>query len=228
MIPSAIKRRLPWRARALLDRAAFRAGDLVLGAVTRPLPLPEAVRGRQVLFLGASVGRDWRLHLVFPRIRTLAAYQFDKSGLVERALAERPDGVILKECAAYFPPDRAAEREQVLGWTARLQEAGVAVALATVVPVTRAHAAQVPGRAEGLWAYNDWLRGVCRQRGIPLLDLEEALRESPQERYLLGEVHSGDGLHLSRATYRTRLDPLIPPLLLRMFAAGGRTTGGAP
>jgi len=227
MIASFIKRGLPGRVRGALEQAELRVGDLVQGAVTRELPLPESVRHKRVLLLGASVARAWRLHLVFPRVRTLTAYQFDKSALVRRALALHPHGVILKECAAYFPPDRTRERARLVSWTATLREAGVAVALATVLPVTRAHAARVPGRAEGLWAFNDWLRALCQERAIPLLDLEEALRESPERRYLQEGVHAGDGLHLSRATYRTRLDPLIPPLLLRMFATR-RVAGGAP
>jgi hypothetical protein len=90
--------------------------------------------------------------------------------------------------------------------------------LATVVPVTRSHAKDRPGRAEGLWAFNDWLRELCVSEGLALLDLEAALRTSASDRHLDDRLDSGDGLHLSRKTYRGYMDSLIPPLLLRAFA----------
>jgi lysophospholipase L1-like esterase len=91
--------------------------------------------------------------------------------------------------------------------------------LATVVPVTRGHAAAEPGRAEAVWAFNDWLRELAEASGVPLLDLEAALRCSTADRHLDEQLASPDGLHLRRAAYRTRLDPLILPLLLRTFAS---------
>lgn len=216
----ALKRLIPWRVRTLAQRLQYAAEDRWLGLWTRPLPLPRSVAHKRVLLLGASVGQAWRLQLVFTHLSALAAYQFDKTPLVERALAARPDGVIIKECAAYFPRSQLG-LDAVQAWVERLQGAGIATALATVVPVTREHAARVPGRAEGLWAFNDGLRELCAARGIPLLDLEQALRSSSSERYLAPGLDSGDGLHLARTTYRTRLDPLIPPLLLRLFPPRG-------
>ena len=213
---SSIKKVVPWRVRDRLSRWRFAAENRALSLVTRPVPLPVSVAHREVLFLGASVGRDWRLHLVFPTIETLTAYQFDKGELVERAVQRAPDAVIIKECAAYFPPKRP-HAEQIPAWVERLRGAGIRPALATVVPVTREHARLVPGRAEGLWEVNDWLRDFARAEGVPLLDLEEALRISADERYLRDGLDSGDGLHLRRATYRERLDGLVPPLLLRTF-----------
>jgi len=179
------------------------------------------VAGRRVIFIGASVGKAWRLPLVFPNIQMLDIYQFDKTPLVEQAIAARPDGVIIKECAAYFPEPGPGEagsyEEQVRGWVARLGEAGVRVALATVVPVTREHARDQPGRGSGILAFNHWLRGLANDQQIPLLDLEAALCRGPEDRHLDERWHSGDGLHLSKEAYRRTLDALIPPLLLRLF-----------
>ncbi len=219
MLPDWLKERVPWRVRVLAERVEWAARGRLLSLVTPTLPLPGSVRERRVMFIGASVGRAWRLELVFPNIRAVAAYQYDKSELVQQAAAERPEGVILKECAAYFPSEREP-LHMVPRWVDQLRTAGIAVALATVAPVTREHAAQVPGRAEGLWRFNDALRDYCSGHEVPLLDLEAALRVSPTDRHLDGALHSGDGLHLSRRTYRRRLDPLIPPLLLRMFTRG--------
>ena len=215
-----LKALIPWRVRNAGEVLRRKAEDRLLSLVTRRIPLPASVADKRLMFLGASVGRDWRLHLVFPNIRARAAYQFDKGELVARCLAGPvPDGVIIKECAAYFPckPEQVGREVWVRRWVDDLRGRGVRVALATVVPVTAEHADRVPGRDGELWAFNDWVRGFCQERGVPLLDLEAALRCSPEDRSLRPDLHSGDGLHLSRAAYRRHLDPLIPPLMLRMF-----------
>jgi ADP-ribose pyrophosphatase YjhB (NUDIX family) len=62
------------------------------------------------------------------------------------------------------------------------------------------------------------VRELAEEQKVPLLDLEAALRCSPEDRHLAAGLDSGDGLHLSRSTYRDRLDPLIPPLLTRVFS----------
>jgi hypothetical protein len=208
---------IPWRVKQAMERIQDRAADLALSLVTRRIPLPASVAEKEVTFIGASVGKDWRLHLVFPRIKTLSTYEFDKTPLVDQALLQRPDAIIIKECAAYFPSP-AVKRELVERWVATIRQAGVRAVLATVVPVTRRHAEQHPGRAAALWAFNDWLRDHCASEGVPLLDLEAALRCSAADRHLDDRLDSGDGLHLSRRTYREHMDSLIPPLLLRTFA----------
>ncbi len=210
-----------WRIKQALDWGKARASDAALSLITRRLALPAPLRGRRVLLLGASVGQAWRLHLVFDGVRALAHYEFDKRPLLDRALAERPDAVILKECAAYFP-DGGADRELVRGWLTELRRAAIRPVLATVVPVTREHAARVPGRAEAIWAFNDWLRALGGAEGLALLDLEAALRVSPTDRHLDDALDSGDGLHLAWQTYRDRLDPLVIPALLRAFGQPGR------
>ena len=219
MLPKPLLQLLPWRAQQLLSAVEQRATDLLLARLTPRIPLPPSVAHKKVLLLGASVGHQWRLHLPFANVRALQAYQYDKTPLLQTALAQRPDLVVLKQCAAYFPlTDPDAATGQLRGWIDQLREAGVRVALATVVPVTREHARQKPGRVQGLWAFNDWLRPHAAEHRLPLLDLEAALRCSAADRHLEETLHSGDGLHLTRRTYRERLDSLIPPLLLRAFA----------
>jgi len=209
---------IPWRVKQAMGQIRERVTNRVLSVVTHRIPLPESVADKRVILIGASVGKDWRLHLVFPRIETLHTYEFDKTRLVGQAIEQRPDAIVVKECAAYFPSPQV-KRELVERWVGQIRDAGIRPVLATVVPVTRGHAAQRPGRAEGLWAFNDWLREYCATGGVPLLDLEAALRCSASDRHLDQRLHSGDGLHLSRRTYRQQMDSLIPPLLLRTFAS---------
>ena len=218
MVTDRLKALLPWRVRNAGQVLRRRAEDAALSLITHKIPLPASVAHKQLHFLGASVGLDWRLHLVFPNIRTFTAYQFDKAQLVADSLTgSMPDGVIIKECAAYFPSDEQGRELLVRGWIRGLRDAGIRAALATVVPVTAEHAAAAPGRAEGLWAFNDWAREFCQDEGVPLLDLEAALRVSAEDRHLDPALHCGDGLHLSQRAYRRHVDLLIPPLLLRMF-----------
>jgi lysophospholipase L1-like esterase len=210
---------IPWRVKQLMAKVQERATDVALSVVTRRIPLPAPVADKRIVFIGASVGKEWRLHLVFPGIETLVTYEFDKSELVAQAVSARPDAIIIKECAAYFPSS-SVRQELVPQWVERIRGAGIRPILATVVPVTRQHAQARPGRIEGLWAFNAWLRDYAAAEDLPLLDLEAALRRSSRDRYLDHGLDNGDGLHLSLSTYRRRLDPLIPPLLLRTFASG--------
>jgi hypothetical protein len=205
-----------WRIHAALGWGKDRIEDTLLSFVTRRVPLPASVADKRIILVGASVGRAWRLHLVFPNVRALALYEFDKSPLVRRAIADRPDAIIIKECAAYFPSD-GVRRDLVASWVQQIRAADIRPVLATVVPVTRGHALRHPGRAEAIWEFNDHLRELAAAQQVPLLDLEAAVRSSARERYLDDGLDTGDGLHLARATYRRHLDSLIPPLLLRTF-----------
>ena len=222
MFPQSIKRLVPWRLRQLLSAVKESGRDRALALVTPTIPLPPSVAHKRVVLVGASVGKDWRLHVPFPGLETLDIYQFDKTPAVAEALARRPDLVILKQCAAYFPLDDPEQGEElVVGWVRTVRAAGVKAALATVVPVTRTHAANQPGRAEGLWEFNRWVRRFAGEQQVPLLDLEAAVRCSAVDRHLDDALHNGDGLHLGWRTYREHLDSLIPPLLLRAFSGEG-------
>lgn len=211
---------IPWRLKSILrwgvGRARDAAGDAIRSLYTHDIPLPARVARKKVILVGASVGKAWRLHLVYPNIRTFALYDFDKTPSIRKAIAARPDAIIIKECAAYFPSPEV-DRALVEGWIRQIRSAGIRPVLATVVPVTRAHAQAHPGRADGLWAFNDWLRELAAAESIPLLDLEARLRISDADRHLVTGLDDGDGLHLARTTYRHHMDQLILPLLLRIF-----------
>ena len=198
---------------------------LLTRLTARLLPLPAEVRNWKVVFIGASVGSAWRLDLVYPNIRTYAAYQFDKTALVEQAIAERPDAILLKECAAYFPAG-GEDRRAFRSWVDRIILAGIAPIIATVVPVTAQHEQLHHGRSRAIAAFNDWLRELAEAKGLPLLDLEQALRPSASSRQLVEGLDSGDGLHLRRQTYRQTLDHLIPLALMEGWAYQQRRFAG--
>lgn len=192
---------------------AFANDRILLPLITPSRELPPEVRSWEVIFVGASVTYAWRLPLVYENISTLTAYRFDKSPEIDEAIARRPDAVVIKECAAYFPND-GIDRDLVELWVDRLKDSNIRPILATVLPVSQAHAAQHPGRIEGIWAFNDWLRELARDRRIGLLDLERAVRISERDRHLRDDLHTGDGLHLKRRSYREHLDHLLPTALL--------------
>jgi hypothetical protein len=205
-----------WRIREFLEQTRDLAlHHLVVPITARKKTLPSEIRDWKIQFIGASVGYAWRLDVVFG-IEPSKIYAFDKTALVDDAISEGVDCVIIKECAAYFP-DNGVDKALYLGWLDKLQQAGIAVVIATVVPVTKADADRHPGRADGIAAFNDWLREIAKDRGLALLDLERALRVSDEDRLLKAGLDNGDGLHLRPSTYRAYLDHLVVPALMQAY-----------
>ncbi len=195
---------------------------------------------RHVLLLGASVGYGWDVPHLTDRIEApgyvfemVPHYRCDKSPALDeilmrpkrkfkltktyflgffRAAPQKPDLLIIKECAAYFPRDIKETSGQVIQWLSRIKAAGIEPGLATIVPVTEAHAKGKPGRLESIWAYNDWVRTYAAENHLKLLDLEKALRISETNRSLRPEFTSGDGLHLNGDAYKI-LDRIVLPSL---------------
>lgn len=207
---------------------------------------------RHVILLGASVGREWRIEELPERagrpeyrLEFVARYDFDKGPELEQILSRRsgrPDAVILKECAAYFPGDLDRYRALVTSWVGRCREAGVVAIPATVAPVlvrrgwtgrVRAALRAARGRPhprrrlEGLLAYNDWLRRFAAEEGLTVLDLEASLRVGEDDRSLPEDLHSGDGLHLNEEAYR-RLDAIVPRALDRALKLAPWKAESAP
>jgi len=191
---------------------------------------------RRVILLGASIGQEWNLPELPKRMNerrytfeALQAWEYDKSEIVEETLMRparkfrvtqsylsgffRPspqpaDMIILKECSSYFPSDMHRNKELMQRWVQEVKQKNIPVMLATVVPVTRERAQRGPGKQEGIREFNDWLRAYAQQQGLPVLDLEQALRTDNKERYLRDELTSGDGSHLNRKAYDI-LDKLL-------------------
>lgn len=175
------------------------------------------------VLVGASVGKAWNFEQAPSRLglgpkvvfgnRTV--YEFDKSQAIEE-LAEYPfpvAGVIIKECAAYFPRDSDASKQKIMKWVDLLREKGKMPMLATVVPVTGKHEKTHPGRLQSILQYNDFVRDFAAKENIYVVDLEKAARVSEADRSLTIELAQADGLHLVQRAYIERLDKLIVPML---------------
>ena len=201
-----------------------------------------------MLLIGASVGKAWNIdhfpeRVGSDRYRTsyTGVYRFDKSEAVEQALSDAnrlPDAVILKECAAYFPSDIsfADSKRFMIQWIQDIREQRVIPIPATVAPVTPEHndrfkthnpmkriAKRMLGismmtRIERICEYNDWIAAYAEKKGLPLLDLEGALRRSDTDRFLREELTSGDGLHLNEFAYQ-RLDAALKSTLDDLFSS---------
>jgi hypothetical protein len=189
----------------------------------------DSSKTRRILLIGASVGRGWNLPEWTKRmndnsvsLEMIPVYSFDKSQALEEALMrprrkfhfnksyikgffrtapQKPDMIIIKECAAYFPGDLENYKTLVTKWIHQSIAAGIKPVVATVAPVTQEHSEKKPGRLEGILEYNDWVKSYTKEIGINCLDLESALRISNDDRALSPDLTSGDGLHLNGRAY---------------------------
>jgi hypothetical protein len=180
----------------------------------------EAVR---ITLVGASIGKAWHFDRLGERISApgyqfayLGNYDFDKGPLIEDLATARikPDIVMIKECATYFPGDLDRYQHQIVSWVGKLRAAGIRPVLVTTAPVaeptdllTRAkntvkQLVGIPTRLESELRFNDWLRDHADREKIPVFDIEAHLRRSDSNRWLRNEFDAGDGLHLNEAAYR--------------------------
>jgi hypothetical protein len=202
---------------------------------------------KHVVLLGASVGHDWKIESLPERLKQTSAaqgyrfeyvgeYAFDKTEALMKILQRKqnkPDAIIIKECAAYFPGDLRQYQELMKGWVKACKNASVVPVPTTVVPVVSSKNKTIKERVkdfiktilgrpttssqlEGIFQYNDWVREYAAQEGLTVLDLETPLRTSQDDRSLRVDLHSGDGLHLNSRAYEI-LDPVVVPTLDRAF-----------
>lgn len=202
----------------------------------------------RVLILGASVGKSWEVSGLPSRLNdnrfefeAVQAWKFDKTEALEEVLMrpkrkfkptktylkgffepspQKPDIIIIKECAAYFPGDLASYKQQVKKWVAAIREAGRLPAIATVSPITESRTRVHPGRIESIREFNDWVRRYAEEEKLPLLDLEAAMRADEKSR-LLKEEYSKDGLHLNRKAYDV-LDRVLLDMTVKAVSSGVR------
>ena len=198
---------------------------------------------KHIVLLGASIGGAWDISRLPERVGTgkysfeyiHGGSQFDKSEELQKILRrteKRPDALILKECAAYFPGDLKRYKELMKSWIEKCQGAHIHPIPATVVPVTKLHPFKLffgylllkgkdplkvgspfrNMRFLQICEYNDWIRTYSREYDLPLLDLEAAVRYSEKDRHLKSSLASLDGLHLNPRAYRV-LDGMVVPTL---------------
>ena len=213
--------------------------------------LDKSTRGDHVMkveLLGASIGEQWRLDEFAQRtnrhefkLSARQEYDFDKSSLLKSAIAspEKPDAVIIKECAAYFPDEVPQYQQRITQWVQQAKAAGIVPIVATTVPVTermptwlymkqlvkryvlRRNYVDYTERLAKIWEYNDWVREFSLKNGVALLDLERALRVSDTNRSLSYEYAKDDGLHINSAAYQV-LDRELIRVLDQVSHATGR------
>ena len=203
---------------------------------------------KHVVLLGASVGRDWKIESLPERLKQtegaaqvyrfeyVGEYAFDKTEALIKILQRKenkPDAIIIKECAAYYPGDLRQYQELMKGWVKACKNAGVVPVPTTVVPVVSSKNKTIKERVkdfiksilgrptpssqlEGISQYNDWIRQYTSQEGLTVLELEAPLRTSQEDRSLRIDLHSGDGLHLNAKAYEI-LDGIVIPTLDRAF-----------
>lgn len=196
---------------------------MLLYRATRRKVVLTGVRDQYFVLVGASIGKAWEFQNV-PGILNLdpsivfgdrACYQFDKTKEIMRLIKMHSivSGVILKECASYFPRDIAASTKSIESWVSMLRSAGIKPFLATVVPVTLENNKQNPGRMKSIEEYNAQVRDLAAREQIGVLDMELALQISEDIKYLRPEYAQQDGLHLVRKAYAERLNRLVIPVL---------------
>lgn len=202
----------------------------------------------KVLLLGASVGQDWGVEGLPKRLgndrfqfEAVQAWKFDKTEALDEILMRpkrkfkptktylkgffepspvKPDIIVIKECAAYFPGDLNGYKAMVKKWVASIRAAGMKPAIATVSPVTKARSLKSPGKIESIREFNDWIREYAAIEKMPLLDLEAALRTDEKDRFLKDE-YSTDGTHLKRNAYDV-LDKVLLDVSVKAVSAQRR------
>ncbi|MCJ7666031.1 MAG: hypothetical protein MUO59_04765 [Actinobacteria bacterium] len=181
-----------------------------------------------IAFVCASVGSAWNINEHFPdfNIEVYDEYQFDKGNVIRDILdSNKPDIMIIKECAAYFPPEEMgtsmeAYRDLIRDWVNLCRGEAVIPILTTVVPIDPDNPGNWNGQIESILEYNDWINDYCANENIPVLDLEAALRVSDGNRILDPKYDSGDGLHPNDLAYSERLDHILIPALEKALEIG--------
>lgn len=186
-----------------------------------------ALENAQIAFVCASVGSNWNIGEHFPQlnIRVYDVYQFDKGYRIYEILdSEKPDIMIIKECAAYFPPDSwdstmSSYQDLIRDWVNLCRGQGIIPVLTTVVPINPDTNEGQP-QLDAILEYNDWIKQYCSDEEVSVLDLEAALRVSDSNRVLNPDYDSGDGLHPNELGYTERLDSILIPALERALEIG--------
>jgi hypothetical protein len=178
---------------------------------------------RRVVLVGASIGKDWHFDRIGERVALpgyrfdyVGVYSFDKGPLIQKLVSDpdKPDTVLIKECAAYFPGDIEHYQRQFMSWVEALRTVGIKVVIVTTAPVaqpteyiprTKLFVKRLIGKPTQLHSivqFNDWLTQFAQRERMSVFDLGAQLQRSDGERWLRPEYDVGDKLHLNEAAYR--------------------------
>jgi hypothetical protein len=189
-------------------------------------PKETLLNNKKILLLGASISQFWYVNEYFPFIKSLAVYRFDKTQALNEYLTQKdsrnkPDAVILKECAAFLPSDpnefnkALPEYQKIyLSMVQIVTDHGIVPILATVCPVTHRG-----DHLNNILAFNDWLRAFAKNQNFAIFDIEETLRVSKNDRVLKKKLSQTDGLHLTREAYEEYLNPKLVTALLKALSS---------
>jgi hypothetical protein len=191
---------------------------------------------KHIVLLGASIGKTWKIDELPLRVGD-SRYSFEYAGqfspdkskkLTELLNREenRPDAIIIKECASFFPGDSQNMQDMIRTWVSMCRSADITPILATVVPVVKSYPLRVfvlsllhgkfvwPSHTfDEIIVFNDWIRQYAMNEGLAVLDLESALRQNESNRHLKSKFTRRGGLHLNARAYR-ELDKIVIPTLM--------------
>jgi len=191
-------------------RRADLKGMLLYKPFTTEVTVREQ-RPKYAILVGASVGKAWNLPSLSERTGTdefvfgyRGKYGYDKGEVLEQTAKAKikPDIVIIKECAAYFPKELEPIREKLPQWVDLLASHGITPVLATCAPVTEDNDSQNPGRQEAINEFNQFVRAYAEKNNLGLLDLGKTLTDGEASYYLQDSYAQPDGLHLVPKAYK--------------------------
>jgi hypothetical protein len=178
---------------------------------------------KRVVLVGASIGKNWhfdrigeRVALPGYRFHYVGVYSFDKGSLIQKFVndPDKPDIVLIKECATYFPGDTEQYQHQFMSWIESLRAVDVQVVIVTTAPVAEPteyiprakifvkRLIRKPTQLDSIVQFNGWLKEYAQRERIPVFDLGAQLKRSNSERWLRAEYDVGDKLHLNELGYR--------------------------
>ena len=190
---------------------------------------------KHIVLLGASVGKAWDISQLPERIGNheytfeyVGEYSFDKTEKLMNILyrkQNKPDAIIIKECAAFFPGNLKAYQDLIIKWVEPCRKENVVPILTTVVPVVDTFPLRMflinllhkklyyPNNVlKSIIIFNDWIKEFAKKENLVVLDLESAVRISNRNRHLRNNFAKKDGLHLNDKAYK-KLDKIIIPTL---------------
>ena len=183
----------------------------------------------RVVLVGASIGKNWHFDRISKgvalpgyRFDYVGVYASDKGPLIQQLVTDldKPDIVLIKECATYFPGDTEQYQHQFMSWVETLRAVGIQVVLVKTSPVAEPTEyiprAKIfvkrligrPTQLDGIVQFNAWLKQYAQRERIPLFDLETKLYRSDSERWLRSEYDIVDKLHLNELIYLVLDEPV--------------------
>lgn len=190
----------------------------------------------RMTLVGASIGQQWNFDRLHERVKVDGAQfgyvglpAFDKSKAISELATstDKPDVVLIKECATYFPGDTEVYHRRIDEWVMQLRTAGIQAVLVTTAPVGKPKEYVALGRIavkrligrptwlDSVTRFNDWVTAYGRRQRVPVFDLEAVLRRNRGERWLRDEYDSGDHVHLTEPAYHA-LDLAFAQFLSQM------------